>query len=161
MQQTVTERLTNLVTDPLFWIVTVFIAMIVSIFANYATRGTDRVVSLFSNRRRELIEEENKFIDQEVERMMKSPQDRFDVKLDVIWQLLRSLLAAFMAVSILFSIFFIYTLFIILEPLPEMIIAPLGVFGFLSTIIFAWYLRLFLRHSRRERRDWLTNLIYC
>ncbi len=99
MQQTVTERLTNLVTDPLFWIVTVFIAMIVSIFANYATRGTDRV--------------------------------------------------------------FIYTLFIILEPLPEMIIAPLGVFGFLSTIIFAWYLRLFLRHSRRERRDWLTNLIYC
>ena len=85
MQETLTDRLINLITDPLFWIVTILIGLVVSVIGNYATRISDRILSIFSIRIKQSRERENEQINEYAKMLMDKPQDRFDAKLDIIY----------------------------------------------------------------------------
>ena len=107
MQETLWNRFIDLVSDPLFWVVTVFFGAIVGIIGNYGTRISDRTLSLFSARRKRAREKYEREIEEEVQKLMNHPQERFDAKLDMIWFLLRAIigfLCLSMALNILIMI---------------------------------------------------------
>lgn len=101
-QLTVGEKILNLLMDPIFWLGSGLVALVMNVIANYATRGTDKIISLFSTRRRQAIEQKNQFIYQEAERLLNNPGERFDVKLDVLFYLLRTILLFLMGMTFLF-----------------------------------------------------------
>ena len=113
MQQSLIDRLYDLVIDPLFWIVTILIGLIVSILANYATRGSDRIISLFSRRMKEKIDRDRKFALNNAIKLIGAPDKKIDTKLDIIEYLLRGLLSL---IFVLIAMdFFIMILMVVLE----------------------------------------------
>lgn len=106
MEQTFGERLIGLLSDPLFWLVTIFLGIVLSVIGNYATRISDRILSLFSKRRQEARKRREDYIDSEARRLISRPQERFDAKLDEIYLTILSMgwLMLFTAIMIFVAI---------------------------------------------------------
>jgi hypothetical protein len=78
-------RLSQLLTDPIFWITTILCGLILGVFANYLTRVADQLIARVSDRRRHKLQAASDLIKQEAVRLMRHPDERFDIKLDLLF----------------------------------------------------------------------------
>jgi len=93
-QLTLTQKFLNIFSDPFFWIVSGGFALLINVLAYYVTRRTDRLLSVFSSRRKRKVEERAHLLNQEVQRLIANPGERFDLKLDILFYVLRQILMA-------------------------------------------------------------------
>jgi hypothetical protein len=78
-------RLSQLLTDPIFWITTILCGLILGVFANYLTRVADQLIARVSERRRLRLRAASDLINQEATHLMQHPDERFDIKLDLLF----------------------------------------------------------------------------
>lgn len=78
-------RLSQLLTDPIFWITTILCSLILGVFANYLTRVADQLIARVSDRRRYRLQAASDLIKQEAVDLMRHPDERFDIKLDLLF----------------------------------------------------------------------------
>jgi hypothetical protein len=109
MDSTITDRLLGLFGDPLFWIGSVFVGVLINVIGNYLTRFSDTFVAKVSLRRQLQLETKQQEISKAVDRLLVSPTERFDIKLDVLFYMLQRILwvvgfAVFMILAYLFAL---------------------------------------------------------
>jgi hypothetical protein len=79
------QRVTLLLSDPLFWMVTVALSLALSVVANYVTRGIDR---WWSHRRTETEGQQAKQIaayEAVAAHLASHPRDQFNLRLDILY----------------------------------------------------------------------------
>jgi hypothetical protein len=79
------RRLSLLVFDPVFWVTTILCGLLLGIIANYLTRFVDRLLVSVSAKRQAKAEATNASILAEAKRLLEHPDERFDLKLDVLF----------------------------------------------------------------------------
>ena len=143
------SKLSELFTDPVFWIATIFCGLLLGILANYLTRVADRLIARASTRRQANVQAANSSIREAATRLLRHPADRFDVKLDVLF---------YQAAQIRWGIFALvfFTLGIGARSIPNFFPRPLASIVLLicmSIGIAAWSMLgvSFLRESRALR----------
>jgi hypothetical protein len=92
MNSTITDRLLGLFGDPLFWIGSVFVGILINVIGNYLTRYSDTFIAKVSLRKQLKLEMKQQEISKAVDRLLASPTERFDVKLDVLFYMLQRVL---------------------------------------------------------------------
>lgn len=127
------ERIGDLLTDPVFWISSVIIALAINIFSTYITRGIDKLLSLFFTHRKRISEKRNEFFNKQVNDLFRNSDEQNNVKLDMHYNMLRAIVSFLEAFLFLFLFTVLASLCIVVYIL-DMLNLPL-----LADIILVWF----------------------
>lgn len=94
-------KLSQLLTDPIFWITTILCGLILGVFANFLTRVADQLIARVSNRRRQRLQAASDSIKEEAVHLMRHPDERFDIKLDLLFYRINETAWTLLAVGLL------------------------------------------------------------
>jgi hypothetical protein len=144
-QQTI-DRLLGLLHDPIFWIATVAFGLLITITGNYITRAADMLWARYRGQKKERNVALEASVLAAARHILEHPDERFDLKLDILFYSQRSILYSAWTVTFL-------ALAVLAKVLSEDTIAKVFTLTSLIMGLISWLLvGLYFLRERRARR---------
>lgn len=144
MSQSAIDRLADLVVDPVFWVATVACGLFVTVVGNYATRFADRSFGAYRTRQLRRKGNVEASVQAAADHLVQHPNERFDLKLDILFYSQKSILYGVVTVACL------------VLTVVGLNMWPTGKYVTVACLVLAlvaWFLvALYFQRERRARR---------